>query len=376
MRIVYDLEAFGYGVCGGVARVFREVIERLAKQPDFAADLYVIWRATAKLPEGHNIRRHFWKGLPNICYGINSIEATYHFVERLYWNRPNRIFHPTGYPTEKCALYRLPTVITIHDLVHEHIPAADNIPSREILLARKKFAIEHANRIICVSNATRDALNDFYGLESDDARVSVIHNGVNDCFKPYSEDEMKNALGNLIPDNVEDFILYIGSRQRYKNYHRLLKAYRTWSNNDKLSLVVVGAPPSPGDYQIDELLPPNGNVVYLNNISDAALCSLYQKAAFFVYPSLEEGFGIPLLEALASGGKVCASDIPAFHEVGKDAIHYFDPLSIDSMHAAFDITLTGAPLPRKTIEDLIAPYSWDRCARKYLKVYREVSAEA
>jgi len=374
MRVIYDLEAFGYSPHGGIARLFREVIERLMQHDDFFADLHVPWRAAAELPKGERAKLHHWKRLPDILDRHASIQALYHRVERLYWNRPGRLFHPTGYPSPECALYRLPTAITIHDLTHEHIEAADNIPDREAYLANKRYAVEHAQSVICVSHATRDALVDYYDI--DDSRIRVIHNGVNPSFKPLPPDVCQASIDSLLPGDARDFILFVGSRQRYKNFHRLLRAYRSWDLNRDIDLVVVGSEPSPGDLQLDEVLPDDGRVHYLNAVTDQDLCALYQAARFFVYPSLEEGFGIPLLEAMRSGGHVCASDIPPFREVAGEAACYFDPCSIDDMHAAFARAL-DATVRQQCAEAAksLPSFSWDQCAEGHWQMYQELAQQ-
>ena len=125
---------------------------------------------------------------------------------------------------------------------------------------------------------------------------------------------------------------------------------------------------------LHDITPGPGNVQYISFPSDEMLCTLYNRAECFVYPSLSEGFGIPLLEAIASGCPLCISDIPVFHEVAGDAATYFDPYSVHTIQEALDACLHSgrtAELEERQ-QKRLARFSWDRCAESMWNVYEEL----
>ena len=181
-------------------------------------------------------------------------------------------------------------------------------------------------------------------------------------------DKVGQIIRPLLKNSEKPFFLYVGSRQAYKNFDRLLNAYTQWRFNKDISLVVIGGGlPPPNHTEMD-------NVTFLDQVNDNELCALYNKASFFAYPSLNEGFGIPMLEAMASNCPVCASDIPAFREVAGDTACYFDPYSTDSMISAFEKAMdqkNDTQLQRAR-QKCIARFSWDQCAENIWHIYEEL----
>ncbi|MCP4110676.1 MAG: glycosyltransferase family 4 protein, partial [Desulfobacteraceae bacterium] len=168
------------------------------------------------------------------------------------------------------------------------------------------------------------------------------------------------------------FLLYVGDRNHYKNADRLLQAYSVWKHRKKVALVVVG-----GQWKADEErrltdLGIQDYVRLFTGINDEELCKLYNQAIAFVYPSLYEGFGIPLLEAMACGCPIVASRIPSTVEVAGDCPIYFEPAEIDDLLNAFDIALSeGRESARvKAGLEKVTSYSWDKTAAQTLEVYQ------
>jgi len=306
MRVIYDLQAHTFGPHGGVAGMMNAIISGLAAtQPDFSARLYCPARPAAPVPSGPRIRRCHWQGLPAAMRRQPPLRMLYHGASELYWRlHPADLFHPSFYP-EDATLLRLPTVVNIYDLVHENQPLADDVPDVQRLLLLKKRAVEQAARILCISQATRDAFLQHY--KADPARCLVVPLAADTVFRPMPADRARALICAASPamDPARPFILFVGTRHRYKNFHRLLTAYRRWARNRDVDLVVAGAPRRSSDAAIDDLLPAEGRVVHIPYPDGQTLCALYNQARFFVYPSLNEGFGIPLLEAMATGCPLC-----------------------------------------------------------------------
>jgi glycosyltransferase involved in cell wall biosynthesis len=165
------------------------------------------------------------------------------------------------------------------------------------------------------------------------------------------------------------FILYVGARSHYKNFKTLLSAYAAWPRRNEISLIVVGNPWSKEEQEEISTSGLESNILGRSGVTDEELCALYNQALAFVYPSLAEGFGIPLLEAMACGCQIVASRIPAFIEVARDVPHFFDPLNKDELIAALEAACFSEKTNSRS-DDILAQYSWDRNALETLKIYR------
>jgi len=374
MRVIYDLQAHTFGPHGGVAGMMNAVISGLtAADPSFSALLYCPARPAAPVPAGPRIRRACWTGLPAGLRRRPPARMAYHALSALYWRcHPADIFHPSFYP-EDADLLRLPTVVNVYDLVHENLSLADDVPDVQRLLLLKKRAVECAARVLCISEATRQAFLAHYRV--DPALCRVVPLAAGDAFRRLAPEVADDRLRRTgLADPARPFVLFVGGRHRYKNYHRLLAAYARWARNADIDLVVAGAPRRSTDAAVHDLLPAAGNVVYVPFPDDDTLCALYNKARFFVYPSLNEGFGIPLLEAMASGCPLCLADIPAFREVACPLSVFFDPLSTVAMAAALDeaLALRDDPGLAGSQSATLARYAWARCVAAVGEIYREL----
>src|SRR5690606_21619439 len=169
--------------------------------------------------------------------------------------------------------------------------------------AQKQVAVMAAKMVICVSEATRQAALDYYRIAPD--KLRVVHHGYSPIFRPTHEKR-------------QTFLLYVGSRAAHKNFMGFLSAYRALPH--RMPLVVVGQPWNRAEKRAIQGLA----VQLVTDANDTTLCQLYNQAYALVYPSIDEGFGIPLLEALACGCAVIASRIPSTVEVVGDCPFYMD----------------------------------------------------
>jgi len=167
------------------------------------------------------------------------------------------------------------------------------------------------------------------------------------------------------------FILYVGMRQHYKNFETLLSAYSSWPRRNEIDLLVVGNPWSEEEQKEIASAGLESNIICRPGTTDEELCALYNQALAFVYPSLSEGFGIPLLEAMACGCQIVASRIPTFIEIAQDVPYFFDPLNKDELIVALE-SACFSEKTRNRRDSILANYSWDRTARETLKMYKEL----
>jgi glycosyltransferase involved in cell wall biosynthesis len=365
--IAYDLQAYSFSPHGGIARIFDElfaVIEHGGSP--WRAYLYLQHPLQRVPAVGRNVRFHpdgmaahpLLRRFPLLRKLADPLLAP----RRRRLNL--RLFHPTFYPATH-PFPSLPAIVNVYDLVHELIDRPDNMPDPSGFLAVKKRWIEQAARIICISEATANDLMSYYHVPRE--RIDVIHLGYSRTFRHKPE----------TPPATKPFVLYVGSRQRYKNFHRLIAAYGRWNQRDAYDLYVVGYPASQEDRLSLDLAGNPAGVTFIGAPSDEELCTLYNQAAGFVYPSLKEGFGIPVLEAMACRCPMLLSDIPVFREVAGSLAHYMDPMDVDSMTGGLDRLVATARtqiLPETQTRTTLDRFSWDRCSREILSVYEKVLA--
>ena len=268
--------------------------------------------------------------------------------------------------------YNRPFIITIHDLIVNHFSTgyASALPQsiyRLKLLVYKLVlaqAARKAKKIIAVSNATKSEIIDH--LKIDGKKIIVTHEGVDSA--------MQNSKSGIMDTNIKGkYFLYVGNAYPHKNLEKLLEAFK--SLNSSASLILVGK----DDFFYERLKKKIHNtklskkIIFMQNVKDQELVSLYRNAIALMMPSLMEGFGLPALEAMANGCLVLASDIPSLKEVCGDAAIYFDPDSVydiaEKMKEAYsDNTYYYSDKKEKGLERM-KNFSWKKMAEKTLKVY-------
>jgi glycosyltransferase involved in cell wall biosynthesis len=247
------------------------------------------------------------------------------------------------------------SVTVFHDLQHKRHPEHFrwfDLPFWKLLL----WASAHrARRLIAVSEATRDDLVRIYRLSSE--RISVIHHGVEPDF---------TALDRA---HTEPFVLCVSTLHPHKNLDRLIRVYARRKHD--WPLTIVGMRGFFAD-ALDALIAELGvkdSVRLTGWIPRDELLQLYAKAHAFVYPSTFEGFGMPVLEAMAAGIPVACSDIPPLREVAGEAALFFDPVNEDAISIALDRIVTDAPLRAGLAQagkERAHKFSWERAARETL----------
>ncbi|MDH3592917.1 MAG: glycosyltransferase family 4 protein, partial [Planctomycetota bacterium] len=245
----------------------------------------------------------------------------------------------------------------VHDLAWRILPSSKSVLFRTYMNRRLPAALKRATRIVCVSDSTRKDVLKHYGTDLDE-RVRVVHNGVDlERYCPAPADS---------PDEMP-FVAVVGNYDPRKNIQTLLEAFPTFRARMRpCRLVMVG----PGEPQGPR--PPA--VDFLGYLDEPELASLYRRALMVVQPSIYEGFGLPVLEAMACGTAVACADIPVFREIAADAAHYFDPFDASSIARAMDRLARDealrVTLARRGIERAQG-FSWDETGRKLLAVFAE-----
>ena len=217
---------------------------------------------------------------------------------------------------------KVKTVVTIHDVVFKIFPSTISFFDKILYNSLLPLCVRKADAIITISHSSKEEIKKY--LHVDESKISVIHNGI--------------PLDKYIPPKKvikENYILFVGTLQPRKNLVSLLKAFTLIAKETDCNMVVVGAmgwKTSSIENTVESIEPTiRKKIHFLGYVDNDQLINLYQKALIFVAPSLHEGFGLIILEALASGTPVVTSPCGAIPEVFKDSVIYADPLKPDDI---------------------------------------------
>jgi len=271
-----------------------------------------------------------------------------------------------------------PIVLTVHDISYVEHPEWFSPRDLRVLSRTVPLSIHKARRVITVSELCRQQIIESYRVPPD--KVIAIPNAAGPAAAPVSEGAAHLALAELGIDSKRPYVLAVGNLQPRKNLIRLINAIRSVvATGVDIDLVIVG----PEQYRAEEVLAAAretaGRIKFTGYISDRQLAACYSRAAVFAFPSLFEGFGIPLLEAMAHGVPVVCSNAGAFPEVCGDAAVYFDPADVDSIADALTRVITDSELRLDLVRKGRArerQFSWARAAQDTMAVYRQAAPES
>ncbi|MEZ4637578.1 MAG: glycosyltransferase family 1 protein [Caldilineaceae bacterium] len=288
------------------------------------------------------------------------------------------IFHSTYYLMP----YRpgLPTVLTIYDLIAMLYPDTVSPRARILFRLTTQLALRAANEIVTISAATRRDLLAHFPVDAD--RVTAVPLAADPHFTPQPEaavDAVRRKYA--LPQR---FIFYLGINKPHKNLVRLIDAYARLTQSPAAGhqapipdLVIAGAWDEryPEAQQRAETLNLGDRVRFLGRVGDVDLPALYTACTLFVFPSVYEGFGLPVLEAMACGAPVACGDASSLPEAAGEAALLFDPRDGEAITDALRRTLEDEPL-RRTLADRslrqARRFSWQRTAAETLSCYREI----
>jgi glycosyltransferase involved in cell wall biosynthesis len=278
------------------------------------------------------------------------------------------LFHPTYYdPYFLDHIGKKPFILTVYDLTIEKFD--DGSALTQTVLGWKKELISKAEHIISISENTKEDIVSYYGVRPDKITTIYLAAGFD-----FAIDDNNDTV-----DGVDKaYILFVGSRNAYKNFNQFVVEVADLLNQYDLQLVVAGG----GQLNADEIallksLNVYNRVVAVSHVSDQYLAQLYSNAMVFVFPSLYEGFGIPVLEAMQCQCPTLLSNNSSLPEVGESAAQYFDPLTNGDLKKALEQLILNeelrAEMKVKGLEQS-KKFSWQNTADKHALVYQRILA--
>jgi glycosyltransferase involved in cell wall biosynthesis len=368
MKILFDHQTFTLQKYGGISRYFYEIIRRFETKGSIEAITSLFLSNNYYISENKDIK-HIdffptleFKGKGAIGIFINKLVTVINIKNKRF-----DIFHPTYYdPYFLRHIGDKPFVLTVHDMIHEKF--SDNFPRNDKTSIYKRELAEKAAKIIAISDSTKNDLIELFDISPD--KIEVVYHGnsmvVNDAFV-------------FEPIFNKKYILFVGARGSYKNFDRFIISIASLlDDSPNLRVICVGG----GSFIKSELLLFKNlkieKQILQYTLDDNSLAHFYKNATLFVFPSLYEGFGIPILESFACGCPLVCSNTSSFPEIAGNGAEYFDPYDEISILSSVKYVLNNSER-RVTLvgngNERLKCFSWEKAFESTKKVYEDVMKE-
>ncbi len=365
MKIAFDHQIFTMQAYGGISRYYTILASELFKQSQNVGVFAGLHQNhyLKDLPSGIVQGRGMSKYPPKTGRIFQWVNFGMSHVQMKHWC-PD-IIHETYYSSWPRIKTKALRVTSVHDMIHELF--SEQFPKQDKTTESKKATFSRVDHILSISSSTKRDLIELFGVA--DEKVSVVHLGVD-----LSAFQSPRLEGDI---NQRPYLLYVGARGGYKNFVGFVKAFST-SSRLKSEFDVVAFGGGPFTLSEQQLIKKCGlREFQVRQLSgdDQKLAQLYAYAEAFVYPSLYEGFGLPPLEAMASGCPVVSSNTSSMPEVVRNAGEYFNPSDIEHMREAIELVVFSDSRKAELIElgyKNVKHFSWEKCARDTLNVYKKL----
>lgn len=363
INVLYDNQVFTWQKSGGISRYFVELMDNLESDISPKLSIYIsenIYLNHDNSFLGRKLLNFKFIGKNKVFSCINNLMT----IRELSKNKFD-IFHPTYFDSYFInKIHGKPFVITIHDMIPENFPQYFK-NSKKLIEDKRKMA-EECTKIVAISNSTKAEILKHYTNVSED-KIEVIYHGSNFNYSPIVSKTMQ------LPSK---YVLFVGVRNDYKNFINFFYAFEKLAiANDDIYLICTGNPFSHSEI----LMFTKSNLlerVLRFFVSDVELKELYTRALFFIFPSYEEGFGLPILEAMTSNCLLLLSDIACFKEIAQDAAIYFDPYDVDSIYAQMNIAINDVSVRMSKVKlgNVRAnDFSWKKSGEELSNLYKLLS---
>lgn len=287
------------------------------------------------------------------------------------------IFHGPCYFVPHCL--RCKSIVTIHDLMTLRYPEFLELETVDYYNKKIRISTQRADAIIAISNFTKTEIVDLLNIPEE--RVRVIYNGISPVFHPVKErrkiEGVKAKYGL-----TGNYLLFVGNIEPKKNISTLIRACAALWNSTiyKYPLLVIGSKTwhlwhFKEVWKVVQQFHAEKDIIFADVVCNEDLPYLYSGAELFIFPSLFEGFGIPVIEAMACGTPVVASNRASIPEIAGEAALLVDPLDVNEMTEAMHKVLSNRILREQLVEKglkQVKNFSWERTARETLKLYHEI----
>jgi glycosyltransferase involved in cell wall biosynthesis len=343
MRVYFQTEAIHYKLKAGLSRYVEELINEL------------------KIIDSDNLIH------AELNYRYTKKDKIYNlicnvFQHEIHFGRQYDLAHITAMHYEPLEAKKY--CATIHDLIVYSHP--EFFTKTDVFLYKKYISqVLKLDNFICVSKCTADILIKYFSVNH--RKIEIIYEGTSDKF--YKETDIET----LKKFNIEKpYILFCSTIEPRKNLELLIQAYIEGNFNKQYNLVIVGK--LGWNYKrLNQIFKSTEGLIYLGFVADHDLRKLFSMSKVYVNPSIIEGFGLPIIEALKCETKVICSDIKIFNEVGENFVQYFDPYSVKDLIQKLNNVLSNVVDTNITPDqNYFNKFSWEQAAKDTLKYYQTI----
>lgn len=381
MKLLYDYQTFELQNHGGISRYFYELLTQLENAPETSYELPLLYSSNVYIRQ-HQQLSSALRG-PADFYQNFIVKREFPGKFRLYSltrklfkkhfekNKAAAIkkikagdydlFHPTYYdPYFLPHLNSKPFVVNVYDMIHELFP--HHFPSDDSTAKNKKVLCEKASTVLAISQNTKNDLIRLLGLPAE--KIEVVHLATS----------MVPEMGKSLKPYSTPYFLFVGNRTAYKNFHFVVEALADFLIQKDMHLVCCGG--GAFNEQEKSFIKKLGvyDRIVFQAANDASLANLYSHACAFIFPSLYEGFGIPVLEAFSCHCPCILSNGGSLPEIGADAAAYFDPTKKNELLTLANKCADDPDFRKELIEKgdrRNKDFSWKLTCEKTLKVYHK-----
>ena len=368
MHIQFDPQIFSQKY-GGISRKFTELIQFTKTNTENKVIFPLLYTENEHLKQYNLIPTFLPRLYENFSKQSLLSYSNHHFytLNKKYNNflltqQKADLFIPTYYnPYFIHSIGKIPFVLTVHDMIHELYP--QYFLHEKHTVANKKLLMDKAKKIVAISeNTKRDILSIYPEIAEN--KIDVVH---------LSYSIQMNTAENLHESlKKRSYILFVGNREAYKNFTWFLSNASGWLIHNNIELICIGGKAfTSEEFQLINEHHLN-NLAFQYGFNDDELAAYYKNAIAFVFPSQYEGFGIPIVEAMACGCPVVLTNASSFPEVALQAGVFFEPNDAESLVKALQ-KITFDQEYRSKILSLTAAqiehYSWEKTATTFLKIY-------
>jgi len=360
MRVIFDNYIFTDQKFGGISRYFFELIKSCNRSKDVKTLTPIIFSNNHYIRDKKDVKHLIFfpnkriKGKQRLMFLINRIVFLFAIKKQDF-----DIVHPTYFDTYYLKyIGKKKLVLTVYDMIHEKF-------YEDKISKKKKLLCDHADVIIAISENTKNDLIEIFNIPESKIRVVYLASSLKTPRKVKTIEALPKK-----------YILFVGSRSFYKNFERFIYAVSNLTHDSKeINIVCAGG----NKFDKKEIL----MFIKLGiekqitqiNVNDDLLFTLYHNALLFVFPSLYEGFGIPIIEAFSCGCPVACSNSSSFPEIALDGAVYFDPMDeqsiYDCIHNIIFDDINKAKLVNNAYKRL-ENFSWEKTASQTKEIYKEV----